>query len=196
MYESLFIGEMTKAYEYYSQIHGDCNIQHYAINSMLYLRKIKVKYVEMYKEFIPKLHNYVKAIRILAKGYLPITLVTPLKPQEILALIKETLTKTNLDYDIVIKRLHLYYNMKLVTFRIDRKINLIIQFPAFIQQPYIQQPMILYQLETVPVPIVDKNTRADTYTQLKIKKAIHSIKHRIVYKHWTTRISNMQENRL
>ena len=28
--------------------------------------------------------------------------------------------------------------------------------------------MILYQLETVPV--VDKNTRADTYTQLQIKK--------------------------
>ena len=33
--------------------------------------------------------------------------------------------------------------------------NLIIQFPIFIQ-PYTQQPLILYQLETVPVPIADK----------------------------------------
>ena len=48
--------------------------------------------------------------------------------------------------------------MKLVTFRIDRKRNLIIQFPVFIQ-PYTQQPLILYQLETVPVPIADKTLR-------------------------------------
>ena len=40
--------------------------------------------------------------------------------QEVLNSIKETLTKTNPEYDIIIKRLHLYYNMKLVTFRIDR----------------------------------------------------------------------------
>ena len=37
-------------------------------------------------------------------------------------------------------------------------------------QPYTQQPLILYQLETVPVPIVDKNTKADFYTELQIKK--------------------------
>ena len=60
----------------------------------------------------------------------------------------ETLTKSNPDYDIVIKRLHLYYDMKLVTFRIDKDRNLIIQFPIFVQ-PYTQQPLILYQLETV-----------------------------------------------
>ena len=68
------------------------------------------------------------------------------------------LIKTNLDYDIVINRLYLYYNMKLVTFRIYRKRNLIIQFPIFVQ-PYTQQLLILYQLETVPVPIVDKTPR-------------------------------------
>ena len=59
--------------------------------------------------------------------------------------------------------------MKLVTFRIDRDRNLIIQFPIFMQ-PYMQQLWILYQLETVPVPIVNKNTRAEFYTQLQIKK--------------------------
>ena len=37
-------------------------------------------------------------------------------------------------------------------------------------QPYTQQPLILYQLETVPVPLVDKNTKAVSYTQLQIKK--------------------------
>ena len=45
-----------------------------------------------------------KAVRIFAKGYLPILLITPLKLQEIPNSIKEMLTKTNPDYDIVIKR--------------------------------------------------------------------------------------------
>ena len=61
---------------------------------------------------------------------------------------------TNTDYNIVFKRLHLHYDRKLVTFGIDEK-NLIIQFPIFVQL-YTQQPLILYQLEMVPVPIVDE----------------------------------------
>ena len=65
--------------------------------------------------------------------------------------------------------LHLYYNMKLVTFGIDRKRNLIIQFPILVK-PYMQQPLILYQLETVPVPVIDKNTKANSYTELQTKK--------------------------
>ena len=84
-----------------------------------------------------------KAVRIWAKGYLPILLITSLNLKEILTLVNETLTKTNPDYDIVLKRLHLYYDMKLVTFLIDRDRNLIIQFPVFMQ-PYTQQPLILY----------------------------------------------------
>ena len=72
-------------------------------------------------------------MRILAKGYLPISLIMPYKLQEVLNSVKETLIKSNPHYDIVIKRLHIYYNMKLVTFGIDRDQNLIIQFPIFIQ---------------------------------------------------------------
>ena len=83
---------------------------------MLYLRIIKEKYIEIYNKFISQLHIYVKAIRILAKGYLPILLNTPLKLNEILKSVKEPLTKTNLDYGIVIKKLHLYYDINLVIF--------------------------------------------------------------------------------
>ena len=59
--------------------------------------------------------------------------------------------------------------MKLVTFSIDRNRYLIIQFPIFVQ-PYTQQPLILYQLETIPLPVINRNTKADTYTQLQITK--------------------------
>ena len=64
---------------------------------------------------------------------------------------------------MVLDRLHLYYDMQLVTFGIDKDMNLVIQFPVFIQ-PYTQKPLILYHLETVPVPILDQNTKAQSYT--------------------------------
>ena len=59
--------------------------------------------------------------------------------------------------------------MKLVTFGIDKDQNWIIQFPIFVQ-PYTQQPLIFYQLETVPVAIIDENLSAQLYMELKIKK--------------------------
>ena len=63
-------------------------IQHYAVNTLLYLRTLREKYVKMYEEFIMQLCIYAKAIRILAKGYLPISLITPLRLQEILDKVK------------------------------------------------------------------------------------------------------------
>ena len=37
-------------------------------------------------------------------------------------------------------------------------------------QPYTQQPLILYQIETVPFPIVDQNKQANSYTHVQIKR--------------------------
>ena len=70
---------------------------------------------------------------MLAKGYLPNTLITLTKLQKILIEIKKTLQITNPDYDLVRDRLHLYYDMPLITFGIDGDMNLIIQFPIFVQ---------------------------------------------------------------
>ena len=89
--------------------------------------------------------------------------------REILNDVKTNIRKTNLDYDLVIDRLHLYYDMQLVMFGISKDKNLIIQFPVFIH-PYTQQPLILYQIETVPVLIIDQNTQAQSYTHLQIDK--------------------------
>ena len=115
--EKLFTGELSTAYTWYVNKQG---IQHYAIYSLLYLRMTRDKYIKMYEEFITQLCMYAKIIRILAKSYLQISLVTPLKLKDILNIVKATIRKTNPDYHIVIKRLHLYYDMKLVTFHIDK----------------------------------------------------------------------------
>ena len=144
-------------------------LQHYSINFLLYLRTVQDKYIAFCKELIIQLCIYATSIRILAKGYLPISLITFSKLREILSDVKTAIRKTNPDYSLVIDRLHLYYDMRLVTFGIDKERNLIIQFPVFIQ-PYTQQPLILYQIEMILVPIIDQNTEVQSYTHLQIKK--------------------------
>ena len=129
----------------------------------------------MYRVLTTKLHTYVSAIKILAKGYLPNTLITPKKLQEILTEVKRSLLITNPDYTLVLDRLHLYYDMQLVTFGINSNMNPVIQFPVFIQQ-YTQKPLILYQLETVPIPILHQNIKAQSYTHLRIKKPYIALK--------------------
>ena len=116
------------------------------------------------------MYIYATAIRELARGYLHILLITPLKLKEIQNEVKiAKRKKNNPDYDIVIDRLHLYYDMNLVTFGINKERNLIIQFPISIQ-PYTQQHLIIYQIETVPVPITDQSKQAHSYTHLQIDK--------------------------
>ena len=76
---------------------------------------------------------------------------------------------TNPDYDIVIKRLYLYYDVKMDTFGINEERNLIVQFPVFIQ-PYIQQQLILCQIEMVPAPIIDLNKKVHSYTHFQVDR--------------------------
>ena len=98
----------------------------------------------------------------------------------ILEKVKEALQINNRDYDLVIKRLYLYYDMKLVTFGIDDQRNLIIQFLVLVQ-PHTQQHLTLYQMETVPVPIVDEKQMSAVLHLFKGKETIHSIKFRNIY---------------
>ena len=133
------------------------------------MRIIQDKYISLYRELVTQLHTYVSAIRILAKGYLPNTLIKPNELQEILTEVKNSLHISNPDYSLVLDRLHLYYDMQLITFGIDKDMNLVTQFPVFIQ-PYTQKPLVLYQLETVPVPILDKNNEAPSYMHLQVRK--------------------------
>ena len=131
--ERLFVG---RANEWLKQQLIHYNDEHsYSITTLLFLRTINEKYVRMYERFLIELKSYSKAIHNLSKGYLPISLIPPSKLEAILQQVKTALAKTNENYDLVLNRLYLYYDMKLVTFGIDQDKNLIIQCPVFVA-PY------------------------------------------------------------
>ena len=61
--------------------------------------------------------------------------------------------------------------MELVMFSVDRVTHsLIVTFPVFIKD-FKQPPLLLFGIETVPVPIPDKNRQADSYSQVKVHKS-------------------------
>ena len=75
-YEKLYAGQVNNWFEKYSASQG---INYYAIHSLLYLRTIQEKYIKMYERFVNQLKEYSSAIRILSKGYLPISLLPTFK---------------------------------------------------------------------------------------------------------------------
>ena len=72
--EKLFSSKLNVWYNWYLSKNG---ISNYAINSLLYLIAVREKYIHKYQEFISQLHMYEKAVRIVSKGYLPISLLSP-----------------------------------------------------------------------------------------------------------------------
>ena len=57
---------------------------------------IREKYMKMYERFIEELKMYSKVIRILSKGYLPISLLPPSKLERILSEVRIALSKTKI----------------------------------------------------------------------------------------------------
>ena len=92
--EKTFAGKLHEWMEIYTQDEG---VHNFAINSVLFLTTVREKYVKMYERFIVELKLYSKAIWVLSKGYLSISLLPPLKLEKILREVRiaiANLTKT------------------------------------------------------------------------------------------------------
>ena len=110
-----------------------------------------MKYVNTYKDLSSKPYNYISVIHILSTGYLPINFRWPFQLNGIVTHVREVVLKTNQEYDLEIKRLHMYYDMKLITFATNDNSNLIFQLPVFVQT-YSQTQLIVYQIRDAPTP--------------------------------------------
>ena len=79
------------------------------------------------------------------------------------------LLKSNTGYRLAFPQIDAYYDMKVATFALDKDNNLIVTFPILIA-PIHQKPISLYEIETVPVPIVDMDKSADSFSEVRVNK--------------------------
>ena len=123
----------------------------------------------MYENLVTELKALLKSISILSRGYLPAYLFPPSTLKQLSEQAINMIREQNPDYVLALPHITDYYDMRLVTFGLDEEDRLIICFPIFIKE-HKREPMILYQIETVKVPITDKNTAAHSYTEMQISK--------------------------
>ena len=143
----------------------------YNFEVMLYMKNIREEHVVTYREAVKAARDFLDGIAIVTQGRLPRSLISDNQLREILGKVDAMVKRNYPDYVLAAKHISHYRDMKMVTFSVDQQAHsLILTFPAFIKN-YKQPPLSLYEVETVPVPIIDKNVKADSYSQVRIEKS-------------------------
>ena len=142
----------------------------YTVDLQLFLELAQEEHVTKYKEVYKAGKELLDAIAILSQRRLPRSLFPDQRVKDILAQVDKMVKKSYPDYELAASHISHYRDMELVTFSVDRVAHsLIVTFPVFIKN-FKQPPLSLYEIETVPVPIPDKNRQADSYSQVRIHK--------------------------
>ena len=142
----------------------------YSVELQLFLELAQEEHVTKYKEVYKAGRELLDAIAILSQRRLPRSLFPDQRLKDILAQVDKMVKMSYPDYELAASHISHYRDMELVTFSVDRVTHsLIVIFPVFIKD-FKQPPLSLFEIETVPVPIPDKNRQADSYSQVRIHK--------------------------
>ena len=133
----------------------------------MYLDKAREEHVVFYREAVKAARDFLDEIAIVTQGRLPRALISDNQLREILGKVDAMIKRNYPDYVLAATHISHYRNMKMVTFADQQTHSLIVTFPAFIKN-YKQPSLSLYEVETVPVPITDKNVKANSFSQARI----------------------------
>ena len=140
----------------------------------LYVHSVLERQIRLYEWLLRHLQDLLDSIGILSTGRLPPLLFLPLLlhnvTQKAIAMVRDR----HPDYDLAINHITEYYDMNLATFGIDDGGHMIVAFPVFVKD-HTSKPKILYEIETVKVPIPDKNDQVDSYSEVTYSKPYMAI---------------------
>ena len=132
----------------------------------LYVHSMLERQVRLYEWLLCHLQDLLDSIGILSTGHLPPLLFPPIVLQNVTANAIEMVCKTHPDYDLAIEHITGYYDMKLAMYGLDSDGSMVVAFPVFVKD-HASEPKTLYEIETVKVPIPDKNKEADSYSEVQ-----------------------------
>ena len=150
---------------------SDMDEVNYNFEVMMFMKNVREEQVVTYREAVKAARDFLDGIAIVTQGRLPRSLISDNQLREILGKVDAMVKRNYPDYVLSAKHISHYRDMKMVTFAVDQQTHsLIVTFQAFIKN-YKQPPLSLYEVETVPVPIIDKNVKANSYSQVRIEKS-------------------------
>ena len=142
----------------------------YSFDLQMFLRNAREEHIEAYKDAVKAARDFLDGVAILVQGRLPRSLFSDNQIREILQEVETIIKRNYPDYVLAATHVSHYRDMKSVTFAVDQETHsLIVTFPAFVKS-FNQPPFSMYEAETVPVPIVDKNVQANSYSRVRIEK--------------------------
>ena len=142
----------------------------YSVELQLFLAMAQEEHVTKYKEVFKAGKELLDTIAILSQRRLPRALFPDQRIEGILAQVDKMVRLRYPDCELAANHISHYRDMELVTFSVDRITHsLVVTFPVFIKDNK-QPPLSLFEIETVPVPIPDRNKQADSYSQVRIQK--------------------------
>ena len=150
---------------------SDMDAVNYNFEVTMYMKNIREEHVVTYREAVKAARDFLDGIAIVTQGRLPRALISDNQLREILGKVDAMVKRNHPENMLAAKHISHYRDMKMVTFSVDQQAHsLILTFPAFIKN-YKQPPLSLYEVETVPVLIIDKNVKVDSYSQVRIEKS-------------------------
>ena len=150
---------------------SDMDAVNYNFDALMYLYNNLEEHVVTYREAVKAARDFLDGIAIVTQGRFPRALISDNQLREILGKVDAMVKRNYPDYVLAATHISHYRDMKMVTFAVDQQTHsLIVTFPAFIKN-YKQPPLSLYEVETVPVPILDKNVKVNSYSQIRIEKS-------------------------
>ena len=150
---------------------SDMDVVNYNFDTLMYLDNAREEHVVTYREAVKAARDFFDGIAIVTQGRLPRALISDNQLREILGKVDAMVKRNYPDYVLAATHISHYRDMKMITFAVDQQTHsLIVTFPAFIKN-YKQPTLSLYEVETVPVPTLDKNVKANSYSQVRVEKS-------------------------
>ena len=136
----------------------------------LYLTLTEKEHVNQYSLIETANRDLLRCIATLGQDRLPQELFSDKRLKAILKEVQTIVKKQYPDYILAVDNISHYRDMKLVTFAVDRDVHsLIVSFSVFIKG-YRQPSLAMYEIESVPISIPDKNAKTNSYSKTRIHK--------------------------
>ena len=156
----------TWVYAYLNHLSG---ITMYSHQLQVYTTMFKERYLRLQEALYEELKMILRSIAILSRGHLPSELISPSEITKLSQQAINMVKHSHPDYVLAFTHVTDYYDMPVVTFGRDDEDRLVVCFPIFLKE-FNTQPLTLYQIETVKVPILDENYVANSYTEIQPNK--------------------------
>ncbi len=141
----------------------------FTAHSQQYLLAISEEHDTIYEKLHLACEKLLRAPEKLSRGYFPLPSVLSKLVREV----EEKIQKSHPEYTLTLDKLSQYYDLKLVTYGVDpRNHSFIVTFPVFIEH---HTNKALYEIDSIPVPITDLNTEADSVSQVHLRKPYFAV---------------------